>query len=742
MFMKKTLLFLFMAAASFSASAQCSLDAPVLTKSDIGCYLSANGTPNLGSARISAQSTLCTITSGSCLLTDRLSGTQVRVPATAVNGELIFDLPNLTAGSYTARISAVASGATVSDRSLNFTINRIQQNPVTLEVTASGLTCPASVKNVILTSKVTPATSITQVYDFLWSTGETTANITVNSPRNYTLTATEVLSNGTLRCPVSKSIQVNSVTAPDVSYRNIVNANCGRSDGSVSAVVTGGSASPFTYNWTSSRTPGSVGNTLTLNNIPSGQYKISVKDTEGCIYSTNGPADVPANNNCARKIEGYILNDLNANCRKDATDLPLSTGYRVQLTSSNGRSFFYTANSAGFYSIDVADLEARNAGVNAPYNVSLTSPSQNCFGLRSTCNNVYANQTVTGVLDNRNFYLGTSTFKDVSVDIICGPAIKGTNQSITVRLTNNSCENAVVAVVLDGSARGRFLVNANQTVTIPYNFLVRGFRTFQNVRHDVSISVEGGDDIASNNQVFCQVQVANPPPPPADPNTITVSPVRDASNGGIFESDITLNYIVNFQNVGEGSASIVRLENVLQDGRFDLNTLEVLGASHDYAWSLEDNNLIVKFSNINLLPNALDEEGSKGWFAYKINRYSNLPVGSTIENNASIYFDFNEPVATNTVLSTIISPLSNEVAGKVNFMLIPNPTTSSAKISFTTTSEVSVKVFNINGQLVATPLVKAGASTVELGIESLPASTYFVQVQSAEGVTTQKLIKQ
>jgi hypothetical protein len=741
MFMKKTLLFLFMAAASFSASAQCSLDAPVLTKSDIGCYLSANGTPNLGSARISAQSTLCTITSGSCLLTDRLSGAQVRVPATAVNGELIFNLPNLTAGSYSARISAVASGATVSDRSLNFTINRIQQNPVTLEVKASGLTCPASVNNVILTSKVTPATSITQVYDFLWSTGETTANITVNSPRNYTLTATEVLSNGTLRCPVSKSIQVNPVTAPDVSYRNIVNANCGRSDGSVSAVVTGGSASPFTYDWTSSRTPGSVGNTLTLNNIPSGQYKITVKDSEGCLHSTIGPADVPENNNCARKIEGFILNDLNANCTKDATDLPLSTGYRVQLTSSNGRNFFYTTNAAGFYSIDIDALEARNVGVNAPYRVSLVTPNRNCFGLLSACNNVYANQTVTGVLDNRNFYLGTSTFKDVSVDIVCGTATTGTNQSITVRLTNNSCETTAGSITLDGTNVGTFSVAANQTQNFTYDRLVN-VAAGQDVRHDVRIVVTGGDQVTANDQTFCQVQAVNPPPRSSDPNTIAVSPVRDASNGGIFESDVKLNYIVNFMNVGLGSASMVRVENILEDTKLDIASLDVIGGSHDYTWTLEGNTLVLTFKNITLLPNALDDAGSRGWFAYTLKRKSDLPKGTAINNQAAIYFDFNEAVVTNQVRSTIISPLSNEVAGKVNFMLIPNPTTSSAKVSFTTASDVSVKVFNINGQVVATPAVEAGATTVELGIENLPASTYFVQVQSAEGVTTQKLIKQ
>jgi hypothetical protein len=737
--MKKTLLFLFMAAASYSASAQCILDAPVLTKSDIGCFFGTNGIANLGSARIVAQSALCPVTTGSCLLTDRLSGAQTTVNATAVNGELIFNFPNLSAGSYRATISALSGGVALADRSVNFSIVRAQQNAVTLEVTASGLTCPASVKDVTLTSRVTPATSITQVYEFLWSNGATTANITVNAARNYTVTATEVLSNGTLRCPVSRSIQVNQVTAPDVAYRNIVNANCGRADGSVSATVTGGSATPFTFDWTSSRTTGSVGNTLALTNIPSGQYKISVKDSEGCIHSTNGPADVPENNNCARRLEGFILNDLNTNCSREATDLPLSTGYRVQLTSSNGRNFFYTADATGFYSIDVDALEARNVGVRAPYRLSLLTPNRNCFGLLSACNNVYANQTVTGVLDNRNFYLGTSTFKDVSVDIVCGTATTGANQSITVRLTNNSCETTAGTITLDGTNVGTFSVAANQSQNFTYTRPVR-VPAGQNVRHDVSITVTGGDQVSANDATFCQVRAVNPAP--VDPNTIDVSPVRDASNGGIFESDVKLNYIVNFMNIGPGSASMVRVENILEDTKLDIASIDIIGGSHDYTWVLEGNTLVLTFKNITLLPNALDDAGSRGWFAYTINRKSDLPKGTAINNQAAIFFDFNEAVVTNDVLSTIISPLSNEAAGKVNFMLIPNPTTSSAKVSFTTAADVTVKVFNINGQVVATPSIEAGATTVELGIENLPASTYFVQVQSAEGVTVQKLIKQ
>ncbi|MCO6486072.1 MAG: T9SS type A sorting domain-containing protein, partial [Saprospiraceae bacterium] len=47
------------------------------------------------------------------------------------------------------------------------------------------------------------------------------------------------------------------------------------------------------------------------------------------------------------------------------------------------------------------------------------------------------------------------------------------------------------------------------------------------------------------------------------------------------------------------------------------------------------------------------QEGSQGFFTFSMDQQPDLPVGSLIQNTASIIFDFNPPILTNTVFHTI-----------------------------------------------------------------------------------------
>jgi len=61
-----------------------------------------------------------------------------------------------------------------------------------------------------------------------------------------------------------------------------------------------------------------------------------------------------------------------------------------------------------------------------------------------------------------------------------------------------------------------------------------------------------------------------------------------------------------------------------------------------------------RFDNINLPDSTTDEENSHGYVIFEIDPLPNVPVGSEIKNSTSIYFDFNEPVKTNTVRNTLL----------------------------------------------------------------------------------------
>ncbi|MEM6805202.1 MAG: T9SS type A sorting domain-containing protein, partial [Bacteroidota bacterium] len=142
-----------------------------------------------------------------------------------------------------------------------------------------------------------------------------------------------------------------------------------------------------------------------------------------------------------------------------------------------------------------------------------------------------------------------------------------------------------------------------------------------------------------------------------DPNDMQVSPE------GICEERFTpqhenLTYKIRFQNTGNAEALNIFILDTL-DTDLDLNTLRITAQSHDPMFTeiLDDRVLRFRFDNINLPDSTTDEPNSHGYVIYEISPQRNLPDGSEIRNRAGIYFDFNEPIITNTVLNTLVDTL-------------------------------------------------------------------------------------
>lgn len=112
------------------------------------------------------------------------------------------------------------------------------------------------------------------VTSYVWSNGATTANITNLAPGTYTLTATDV--NG---CTIVKSSTVNNAP-PSVFTYNQINPTCDGSNGSISVVLQSGAAITG-YVWSNGATSNPV------NNLPAGQYSVTLTDANGCIYTSS-----------------------------------------------------------------------------------------------------------------------------------------------------------------------------------------------------------------------------------------------------------------------------------------------------------------------------------------------------------------------------------------------------------------------------------------------------------------------
>lgn len=142
-----------------------------------------------------------------------------------------------------------------------------------------------------------------------------------------------------------------------------------------------------------------------------------------------------------------------------------------------------------------------------------------------------------------------------------------------------------------------------------------------------------------------------------DPNDKRGFPLGWSESGNI-EPGTKLNYIIRFQNTGNDTAFKIVLRDTLP---LTLNpaSLRFQGASHPCQWSLESPGqavLRVVFDPIALPDSNRNLAGSQGYFAFSIDPADSLPLGTEIHNFADIYFDFNEPVRTDTTWHTLALP--------------------------------------------------------------------------------------
>ena len=163
-----------------------------------------------------------------------------------------------------------------------------------------------------------------------------------------------------------------------------------------------------------------------------------------------------------------------------------------------------------------------------------------------------------------------------------------------------------------------------------------------------AVFVPSGTDInIENNTVIWETTVIGS----YDPNDKQVNLTSINATSLAPQESVELIYTVRFQNTGNASAINIRVEDIIEED-LDITSLQMIEASHDYSYEINGNTVIWYFDNINLPDATSNEEGSHGTFSFHINSTGNQIAGSIIENNVSIFFDFNDPVITNTATTT------------------------------------------------------------------------------------------
>jgi hypothetical protein len=136
-----------------------------------------------------------------------------------------------------------------------------------------------------------------------------------------------------------------------------------------------------------------------------------------------------------------------------------------------------------------------------------------------------------------------------------------------------------------------------------------------------------------------------------DPNEM-IGPVGYGEQN--FMSSIPqMNYTILFENKKEATAPAYRIQIIdTLSAVFNPETVKFLETSHsgpNYNWKMERNGNILKWDieGIELPPNATPPEG-EGFVSFSVEPGEDLPSGTVFENRATIIFDMNEPIMTNT----------------------------------------------------------------------------------------------
>jgi uncharacterized repeat protein (TIGR01451 family) len=195
-------------------------------------------------------------------------------------------------------------------------------------------------------------------------------------------------------------------------------------------------------------------------------------------------------------------------------------------------------------------------------------------------------------------------------------------------------------------------------------------------------------------------------------------------------------YTIRFQNTGTAPAQNIYIQDSLSSN-LDWSTFELLSSSHPmFVNHLGNGILRFEFDNIWLVDSSVSQELSQGYLTYRITENGNCSVGSEIENTAYIYFDWNDPIITNTTYNINIETWGlNELINNT-LDIYPNP--SSGILNFKSNEPINeLEVFDLYGK----SLIRLNSISHEAQIDMNQFATgnYIIQAKFATGTVKRKI---
>lgn len=227
-------------------------------------------------------------------------------------------------------------------------------------------------------------------YNFAWSNGATTQDITSVGAGTYTIIVTDV----TEGCSLDTTITLAASNAPVVNNITATDETClGDNDGTISLTISGGQA-PYQYQWSNNAT------TQALNGLAPGTYYVTITDDLGCTVVDS--ATVNPGPNCCGITGSVIIADANCGASDGSIDVTVSGGTPPYsfLWSNNNTTEDLSGISAGSYSVTITagpncswDTTVSVNNINGPVITNISATDETCLGANDGTATVVASGT-------------------------------------------------------------------------------------------------------------------------------------------------------------------------------------------------------------------------------------------------------------------------------------------------------------------------------------------------------------
>ncbi|RXK57836.1 T9SS type A sorting domain-containing protein [Lacibacter luteus] len=460
-------------------------------------------------------------------------------------------------------------------------------------------------------------------------------------------------------------------------------------------------------------------------------------------------------------ITGSVYYDLNKNNTKDANE-PYANRHLVTSEKNNYSRSSVAQN--GWFRNDVdTGIYKTTVKLNNDYYLSVPAERQTTF------TSLFQNDTVHFAMQP------VAGKRDLSINLLpLTPARPGFNASYKLIFRNNGTDTITngAAVVLKDS-------RTTIVSTVPATTVVRGdslvwlfgaFKPFDEYTINIELktaappTLNNGDTLRyvaaiipstgigtdltplDDTARLAQVVVGSYDPNDKQENVAGKIPLAKITSG----EDIQ--YLIRFQNTGTDTAFTVQITDTL-DAKLNWNSFQMIAASHPYKITVKDGNKITwTFSNINLPDSNRNSLLSNGFISFKIKAKTSLAAGDYFQNKASIYFDYNLPVITNTATTVVSTAVITAVRLVVNtdmqLLAMPNPSGGDLyiKLSGKLNGKFEYTVVDMFGRVLQQKALERSSSSdvqlIPLRLNNLSKGVYFIIVRQKEKQWKQQIIIQ